>query len=223
MADDMTMTEAEGNTLCYFQQLVFCIYVISFTVFNLWSNFSAWLLLVFHVTYGMMWYLKVMLGYIATSHLDVVSAGNDFVLASLMIYVHWLFPIFPLLIIGIYNTQISILASVGAWLLFVWGIFCQFISDVHFTQFVKHREYLLSVQQQLPPDYASIIAIPEFPAGSFWSIARHPNYFGEVLMFCAFTLCSGSYLPLILILAIVLCLWIPCIQKIEEEQPKIPP
>lgn len=215
------MSSANELLVGYFQQLLLVTYLIAFTIGNLWDSYAAWLLLTFHATYGLMWAHKLTLGYTATSHLDIVRC-NDIMLASFLIYVHWLFPLLPLLLIGITRPQLTYVGITLAWLLFIWGSFYQFVSDVHFTLFMAHQSEMQRIKDLLPPEYQELIEIEPRPKANLWSITRHPNYFGELLIFFSFIFCSASVLPLILLAAIVLFLWIPAIHQSDKELEKDP-
>lgn len=215
------MSSANELLVGYFQQLLLVTYLIAFTIGNLWDSYAAWLLLTFHATYGLMWAHKLTLGYTATSHLDIVRC-NDIMLASFLIYVHWLFPLLPLLLIGITRPQLTYVGITLAWLLFIWGSFYQFVSDVHFTLFMAHQSEMQRIKDLLPPEYQELIEIEPKPKANLWSITRHPNYFGELLIFFSFIFCSASFLPLILLAAIVLFLWIPAIHQSDKELEKDP-
>ena len=161
--------------------------LVLFALTDQLDNPTAMVYLALHGTYGILWVLKSRL-FPDKQWEQPVSWWYGLVnWGALTLY--WI----PGWIIATGNVQAP------AWLLglaagvYTLGIFYHFVADMQ-----KH------VSLQLRPGFFE---------GALWARSRNPNYFGELLVYCGFSMLAMHWLPFAVIVAFLVFVWIPNMRR----------
>jgi len=177
--------------------LTFIIVLIFIAIYDQWQNETAWVYLALHGTYGFLWVMK---SRIFPDKSWEVSASWWLGL------VYWLgltlFWITPWLIT-------SRAVHVPAWYLGmcismnVFGVFFHFVTDMQkYTALKLNPETLIT--------------------SGMMKRVRNMNYFGELLIYSAFALLAMHWLPVAILAAYVLFVWIPFMLRKERSLSRYP-
>ena len=162
--------------------------------FNQFNNLTAWIYFCLHGSYGIMWVMKSNIFPDKTWEKKAGIPYTMLIIFGLMIY--WA----PAFIITVSSHEASFEIIVGAIILFSFGIFYHFVSDMQKHIFWKYNSGLIT--------------------DGLWKQCRHPNYFGELLIYSSFLLLTIEsslwWLP-VLILGIFICIiWVPGMKRIDR-------
>ena len=165
--------------------------------FKAWGNPTAWLYLALHGTYGWLWVLK------SRTFPDKqweASCGiwyGLYIWAGLSLY--WISPI----IITSQNVQTPGWLMALSVSMYTLGIFLHFASDMQ-----KHIA-LAAKPGQLITD-------------GLFTYTRNPNYLGELLIYLGFSLLAMHWLPILVIVAFIIIVWVPNIIRKERSLSRYP-
>jgi protein-S-isoprenylcysteine O-methyltransferase Ste14 len=156
--------------------------------FDQWANSTAWIYLALHGTYGLLWVLKSRI-YPDKSWERPASLGRGLVIwFGLTLY--WITP-WMITSAGV-HAPYPLLA--GATSLFVIGVFLHFTTDMQkHTALTMRPEHLITT--------------------GMMARTRNLNYFGELLIYLALALLAMHWLPLLVLLAFVVFVWIPNMRR----------
>ena len=162
--------------------------------FNQFNNLTAWIYFCLHGSYGIMWVMKSNIFADKTWEKKAGIPYTILIIFGLMIY--WA----PAFIITMSSHEASLEIIVGAIILFSFGIFYHFVSDMQKYIYLKYNSGLIT--------------------DGLWKQCRHPNYFGELLIYSSFLLLTIEsslwWLP-VLILGIFICvIWVPGMKRIDR-------
>ena len=162
--------------------------------FNQFNNLTAWIYFCLHGSYGIMWVMKSNIFPDKTWEKKAGIPYTMLIIFGLMIY--WA----PAFIITMSSHEASLEVIVGAIILFSFGIFYHFVSDMQKYIYLKYNSGLIT--------------------DGLWKQCRHPNYFGELLIYSSFLLLTIEsslwWLP-VLILGIFICIiWVPGMKRIDR-------
>ena len=162
--------------------------------FNQSNNLTAWIYFCLHGSYGIMWVMKSNIFPDKTWEKKAGIPYTILIIFGLMIY--WA----PAFIITMSSHEASLEIIVGAIILFSFGIFYHFVSDMQKYIYLKYNSGLIT--------------------DGLWKQCRHPNYFGELLIYSSFLLLTIEsslwWLP-VLILGIFICvIWVPGMKRIDR-------
>ena len=162
--------------------------------FNQSNNLTAWIYFCLHGSYGIMWVMKSNIFPDKTWERKAGIPYTMLIIFGLMIY--WA----PAFIITMSSHEASLEIIVGAIILFSFGVFYHFVSDMQKYIYLKHNSGLI--------------------IDGLWKQCRHPNYFGELLIYSSFLLLTIEsslwWLP-VLILGIFICIiWVPGMKRIDR-------
>jgi steroid 5-alpha reductase family enzyme len=162
--------------------------------FNQFNNLTAWIYFCLHGSYGIMWVMKSNIFPDKTWEKKAGIPYTILIIFGLMIY--WA----PAFIITMSSHEASLEIIVGAIILFSFGIFYHFVSDMQKYIYLKYNSGLIT--------------------DGLWKQCRHPNYFGELLIYSSFlllTIESSLWLLPVLILGIFICIiWVPGMKRIDR-------
>ena len=130
--------------------------------FNQFNNLTAWIYFCLHGSYGIMWVMKSNIFPDKTWEKKAGIPYTMLIIFGLMIY--WA----PAFIITMSSHEASLEVIVGAIILFSFGIFYHFVSDMQKYIYLKYNSGLIT--------------------DGLWKQCRHPNYFGELLIYSSFLL-----------------------------------
>ena len=168
------------------------LYLIYF--FNQTGNLTAWIYFCLHGSYGIMWVLKSYIFPDKTWESRVGIPYASLILIGLILY--W----FPAFIITSTSHQASLEIIVLAICTFSIGVFYHFASDMQKFIFLKNHSGLIT--------------------DGFWKQCRHPNYFGELLIYLSFVIMvletSLWWVPSLILLLFIVAVWIPNMIKIDK-------
>lgn len=170
-----------------------------------------------HGTYGLLWSSKTWFGFPDKSF-ETPAKPLDYFVISFFLALYWLpmyfvvrdRPILPPYLLTL------IVASFG------WGVYFHFTSDLHKVIFLKHREELRALKGKLPETYTKEVPTATFLKENLWGLCLNPNYFGELLIYLSFCLCSMSVWPAAYLLLMVVGLWVPNMRKKDDSLSRFP-
>lgn len=200
------------------------VYSSCIVYFDLWDSYAAWLLFATHGTYGVLWASKTWLGY--PNKKVEVPAPLWYMFATVFaLTMYWL----PISMIIINRPILPPGMAALAVILFGLGIYFHFIADLHKNVFIQHREMLSNIQQQIlqggqegsktSSEFQNVsVIVPKmtFLRTKLFSIARNPNYFGELLVYLSFAVCSMSVYPALYLLFMMFVVWLPNMKKKDD-------
>ena len=163
-------------------------------LYNQQDNITAWIYLCLHGSYGIMWVLK---SYIFPDKTWESKVGIPY---AMLIFIGLILYWAPAYIITSNSHQASNLIIVISIFIFSIGVFYHFVSDMQKFIFLKNNSGLIK--------------------DGFWKQCRHPNYFGELLIYLSFLLLvvesSQWWIPTAVLLLFIIAVWIPNMIKIEK-------
>jgi steroid 5-alpha reductase family enzyme len=177
--------------------LTLLVVLILIAIYDQWQNETAWTYLAMHGTYGFLWLMKSRI---------FPDKSWEAKAKWWLGLVYWLgltlFWITPWLIT-------SRAVQVPAWYLAmcismnIFGVFFHFVSDMQkFTTLKLHPGTLIT--------------------GGMMKRVRNMNYFGELLIYSAFALLAKHWLPIAILAAYILFVWIPFMLRKERSLSRYP-
>jgi protein-S-isoprenylcysteine O-methyltransferase Ste14 len=158
---------------------------------------TAWTYAALHGSYGLIWLLKELvfpdLGW--ARKVTVGGAVNSFLL---VLGLYWLAPL--LMITQRLEQPTFVLA--GATLLYAVGVVIMVGADAQ-------KYFVLRLRPGLIVD-------------GFFGRVRHPNYLGEMMVYAAFALCAGHWLPWLVLAWVWLGLFVPNMLRKEQRMSRHP-
>ena len=116
------------------------------------------------------------------------------IIFGLMIY--WA----PAFIITMTSHEASLEIIVGAIILFSFGVYYHFASDMQKYIYLKYNSGLIT--------------------DGLWKQCRHPNYFGELLIYSSFLLLTIEsslwWLPVLILSIFIFIIWVPGMKRIDR-------
>jgi protein-S-isoprenylcysteine O-methyltransferase Ste14 len=171
--------------------------LILLAVYSQGSNPTAWVYLALHGTYGLLWVLKSRF-FPDRSWERRVSLGYGLATwAGLSLY--WIAPV----ILMSRGVQAPLWLLGLSTSLYALGVFFHFAADIQkFTALRLNPGALIT--------------------DGLFSLSRNINYFGELLIYLAFALLPLHPLPLMVLLAFLLFVWVPNMRKKEKSLERYP-
>ena len=162
--------------------------------YNQVNNLTAWVYFCLHGSYGIMWVSK---SYIFPDKTWESKVGIPYALLILIgLVLYWT----PAYIITSSGHQSSLEIIVLAICTFSIGVFYHFASDMQKFIFLKYQSGLIT--------------------DGFWQQCRHPNYFGELLIYLSFIIMVIEtplwWLPTVILTLFIIAVWIPNMIKIDK-------
>ncbi|MFZ4842992.1 methyltransferase family protein [Mycetocola saprophilus] len=167
-------------------------------IYGAWDNPVAWVYLGLHGGYGFLWLLKSRI--FPDPQWEKRTSLGMGIAYFLVLALYWIAP--WLIVSGISPRAPGWYIGVCV-LMFVFGIFFHFVSDMQ-----KH------VALQLRPGVL-------ITTGMFARV-RNPNYFGELLVYAGFSLLAVSVIPIIVLLLVIVAVWIPNMRRKEASLSRYP-
>ena len=158
------------------------------------DNLTAWVYFCLHGSYGIMWVLK---SYIFPDKTLESRVGNPYSLLILIgLILYWA----PAYIITSTSHQASLNIIILSICTFTIGVFYHFASDMQKFIFLKYQSGLIT--------------------DGFWKQCRHPNYFGELLIYLSFVIMVFEttlwWMPAMILMLFIVAVWIPNMIKIDK-------
>lgn len=166
--------------------------------FGAWENVAAWVYLALHGTYGVLWVLKSRVFGDKQWEQETSFSYGILIWGALSLY--WVSPFL------ITSGRVEVPPPWYLCLcisLYSLGIFLHFASDMQ-----KHLWLSLRPGQLL--------------TSGLWSRIRNPNYLGELLIYCGFSMIPRHPLPLACLGMMVLFVWVPNMRKKDKSLSRYP-
>lgn len=211
------MTVLSSDIINFFKVVTFVVYSFAIYWYDLGNNQAAWMLLGTHGTYGLLWTSKTWFGYPDKSF-ETPAKITDYFIISFFLALYWL----PMYFIVRDKPQLPSYLLPVIVALFGWGVYFHFTSDLHKVIFLKQREELRSIKSKVPENVAKDIPNPTFLKDNLWGLCLNPNYFGELLIYLSFSLCSMSIWPVVYLFFMMIALWIPNMRKKDASLSRFP-
>ena len=163
-------------------------------LYNQTGNITAWIYFCLHGSYGLMWVSK---SYIFPDKTWESRVGIPYALLILIgLILYWA----PAYIITSTSHQASLNIIILAICTFTIGVFYHFVSDMQKFIFLKYQSGLIT--------------------DGFWKQCRHPNYFGELLIYLSFVIMVFEttlwWMPAMILMLFIVAVWIPNMIKIDK-------
>ena len=162
--------------------------------FNQSNNLTAWIYFCLHGSYGIMWVMKSNIFPDKTWERKAGIPYTLLIIFGLMIY--WA----PAFIITMTSHEASLQVLVSAIILFSFGVYYHFVSDMQKFIFLKY--------------YSGLIT------DGLWKQCRHPNYFGELLIYSSFLMLTIEsslwWVPVLILSIFIFIIWIPGMKRIDK-------
>lgn len=162
--------------------------------YNQEQNLTAWIYFCLHGSYGLMWVSKSYIFPDKTWESKVGIPYAALIFIGLVLY--WA----PAFIIASTGHQASLPIITAAIFTFSIGVFYHFASDMQKYIFLKNSSGLIT--------------------NGFWKQCRHPNYFGELLIYLSFVLLVIEtalwWLPALILFLFIAAVWIPNMILIDK-------
>ena len=162
--------------------------------FNQSNNLTAWIYFCLHGTYGSMCVMKSNMFPDKTWERKAGIPYTLLIIFGLMIY--WA----PAFIITMTSHEASLQILVSAIILFSFGVYYHFVSDMQKYIFLKYNSGLIT--------------------DGLWKQCRHPNYFGELLIYSSFLMLTIEsslwWLPVLILSIFIFIIWIPGMKRIDK-------
>ena len=177
--------------------LTFIVVLILIAVYNQWHNETAWVYMALHGTYGLLWRMKSRI-FPDKSWDAEASLGLGLV--------YWagltLFWIAPWLItsreVQVPGWYLGMCVSMT-----IFGVFFHFVSDMQKYTALK-------------------LAPGHLITDGMMGRVRNMNYFGELLIYLGFALLAMHWLPVAVLAAYVIFVWIPFMRRKERSLSRYP-
>jgi len=171
--------------------------LLMMAVYKQWNNPTAWIYLALHGSYGLFWVTKSQI------FPDKQWEQPAPFWYGLVIYfglaTYWVAPF--LINSGGVEAPAWFLGLCVA--LYSGGVFLHFAADMQ-----KH------ISLQLRPN--------RLITGGLWARVRNPNYLGELMIYLSFALLAVHWLPLVILAAWVLVIWLPNMIKKDRSLRRYP-
>lgn len=164
--------------------MTFLVILLIIHLFHQQDNPTLWLYAALHGSYGVLWCLKSQI--FPDKNWEKPLTPFRFILLVSGLISYWVAP----LLIAYYGTTHPLAYHSLCLVLFIFGIFFHFTSDMH-----KH------ISLKLAPNHLITEGI--------WSTTRNPNYFGEFLIYLSFAFLANHWLSFVLFSLIILLEWVP--------------
>ena len=162
--------------------------------FNQTENMTAWIYFCLHGSYGFMWVMKSNIFPDKSWEQRASFPYALFMLFGLMVY--WS----PAFIITMQGHEASLNIIIASIIVFVFGVYYHFVSDMQKYIFLKYNSGLMT--------------------DGLWKQCRHPNYFGELLIYISFLLLTIEtnlwWAPITVLGMFVLFVWTPNMIRIDR-------
>ena len=162
--------------------------------FNQSNNRTAWIYFCLHGSYGIMWVMKSNIFPDKTWERKAGIPYTLLIIFGLMIY--WA----PAFIITMTSHEASLQILVSAIILFSFGVYYHFVSDMQKYIFLKYNSGLIT--------------------DGLWKQCRHPNYFGELLIYSSFLMLTIEsslwWLPVLILSIFIFIIWVPGMKRIDK-------
>ena len=162
--------------------------------FNQSNNLTAWIYFCLHGSYGIMWVMKSNIFPDKTWERKAGILYTLLIIFGLMIY--WA----PAFIITMTSHEASLQILVSAIILFSFGVYYHFVSDMQKYIFLKYNSGLIT--------------------DGLWKQCRHPNYFGELLIYSSFLMLTIEsslwWVPVLILSIFIFIIWIPGMKRIDK-------
>ena len=162
--------------------------------FNQSNNLTAWIYFCLHGSYGIMWVMKSNIFPDKTWERKAGISYTLLITFGLMIY--WA----PAFIITMTSHEASLQILVSAIILFSFGVYYHFVSDMQKYIFLKYNSGLIT--------------------DGLWKQCRHPNYFGELLIYSSFLMLTIEsslwWVPVLILSIFIFIIWIPGMKRIDK-------
>lgn len=162
--------------------------------FNQSNNLTAWIYFCLHGSYGIMWVMKSNIFPDKTWERKAGISYTLLITFGLMIYRA------PAFIITMTSHEASLQILVSAIILFSFGVYYHFVSDMQKYIFLKYNSGLIT--------------------DGLWKQCRHPNYFGELLIYSSFLMLTIEsslwWVPVLILSIFIFIIWVPGMKRIDK-------
>jgi len=162
--------------------------------FNQFSNLTAWIYFCLHGSYGIMWVMKSNI--FPDKNWERKSGIPYTIMILLGLMVYWI----PAFIITMTSHEASLKIIAISIIMFSFGVFYHFASDMQKYIFLKNNSGLIT--------------------NGFWKQCRHPNYFGELLIYLSFLMLTIEsvqwWIPIGVLSIFIMIIWIPGMKRIDK-------
>ena len=162
--------------------------------FNQSNNLTAWIYFCLHGSYGIMWVMKSNIFPDKTWERKAGIPYTLLIIFGLMIY--WA----PAFIITMTSHEASLQVLVSAIILFSFGVYYHFVSDMQKYIYLNYNSGLLT--------------------DGLWKQCRHPNYFGVLLIYSSFLMLTIEsslwWVPVLILSIFIFIIWIPGMKRIDK-------
>jgi protein-S-isoprenylcysteine O-methyltransferase Ste14 len=165
--------------------------------YNQWTNPTAWVYLALHGTYGMIWLVKSQTFPDKRWEASVTLPWAIGLFSTLALY--WVTP----LLIMTQGTQAPNGYTAVCIALYTLGIFLHYTADMQKDMVMRLRPGTLLKE-------------------GLWAKVRNPNYLGELLIYSGYGLLAMHWLPLAIIVAVVLVIWVPNMRQKDKSLSRYP-
>ena len=152
--------------------------------FNAYDNPTMWTYAALHGTYGLLWLTKSML--FPDRKWEKKLPWHQVLVVFSGLGTFWITP-YRIAALGIQHSPMYLGLVVSA---YTWGIFFHFVSDIH-----------KDIALQLNPGHLI--------TSKLFAVCRHPNYFGEFLIYMSFVFLGDSWLMILYALVYMTIYWVP--------------
>lgn len=184
--------------------LPYILFLIQF--FHQSHNITLWIYAALHGSYGILWCMKSQLFPDKNWEKPVTSIRCILLVSGLLSY--WVAPLIITLHGAIEPVHLPAILTPPpsppsppylflCLLLYIFGIFFHFTSDMH-----KYLQLTLQPNQLIKT--------------GLWAYSINPNYFGELLIYTSFSLLSQHWLPFVLFFLIIMLEWMPNMRRKEK-------
>ena len=158
---------------------------------------TAWTYLALHGSYGLIWLLKDAV--MPDRRWQVrVTFGGAFLSFALVLGPYWLAPILIVLDDTIQPAWLLAMATIA----YALGVVLMMCSDAQKHYTLAHRRGLITT--------------------GFFARVRHPNYLGEMVLYSAFAVVAGHWLPWVVLAWVWLGLFVPNMLAKEDSMSRYP-
>ena len=179
------------------KSITFLVILVLMAVYHQWGNPTAWVYLALHGTYGILWLVKSRIFPDKSWEQETGWGYALYIWAGLSLY--WITP-WLITSRGIQAPPWYLGLSIS---LNIFGVFFHFTADM--------QKY---IALKLSPNHLIQDAMMQR--------VRNLNYFGELLIYLGFGLLAMHWLPILVILAYFLIIWLPNIRRKDESLSRYP-